>query len=189
VGDPVSLTYSYDPVLMTANGAYSTSPTDQHIYDSANDSAVNVSVTINSLTYSMTSNSDSLEYVIGYPFSGNTYFEVGAESEAGGSYGGVELGSATIPFTLGQIYDQSFNDSLIASMLPTSFADLGSFTGGQDLLYLVPPTSSGSGAPEPATWISLALGLGIAGLLKREKGTAPFISRGPHRFPQESKPA
>lgn len=181
VGDAVTFSYSYDPVLMTANGQYSTStsfgiPSEQ-IYDYANDSAVTVSVTINSQTYSMTSNDDTLEYATDYLFDGNTYSEVGVESQDGGSYAGEELGSAAIPFTLGEIYNQSFDDGMVGSLLPTSYIDVGSFSGGQDILYLTPATSSASATPEPATWISLAFG--VAAFLIGQPRNIRAVSQAP----------
>ena len=75
----MTFTYSYDPVLVTTDGQYSSTSTSERIYDYANDNAVTVGVTINSQTYSMTSNDDSLEDVSGITFDGVTSFDVGAD--------------------------------------------------------------------------------------------------------------
>jgi hypothetical protein len=173
-GDTIAFSFSYDTGLLQADASAGTDgslefsdPGNEVVYvDYAGDSAVTESVTINSQTVTI-ANSDN-----------NYTFLEGCTPAACGHGDGllstsVQVGSgAFIEIDLVPTQDYSTDDNLFSQAEVSALVGGGVTTAtielGDDVIGDVFSTSLVE-TPEPTTWISLALGFGMVGLLKRRR--------------------
>jgi len=173
-GDTVTFSFSYNTVLLQADVNARTDGSAQYFsasnYDEyedyAGDSAVTESVTINSQTLAIASNAGT------GIVEGCTAAECGdglllTLAQAGsGAY--IENILYTNYSTSDNLFSQTEVDALFGGGVTTGdiYIYNGSTEDGLDLSNV----SESSATPEPTTWISLALGFGMVGLLKRRRG-------------------
>ena len=173
-GDAVTFSLSYDAGLLEAEvnagaGAHYLDPSYYDAYDDyAGDSAFTESVTINSQTLTIASYSGfgSLE--------GCT-----AACGANGVFAtSAQLGSsAVIQTVLNTTQNYSTGDDLLSQTEVDALVGVGVTTGvihiyegaSEDTLAIGNVYAESSATPEPTTGVSLALGFGMAGLLKRRR--------------------
>jgi hypothetical protein len=179
-GATATLSFTYNADLLNSNGSY-TSTTGEQIYsDHANDSALTVSATIDSLTYSMTSvaptsgggsnevvtNCDPAEqFCNGATLTSAVYVDYDGFGEY--MYFGFN-GAADLPLidlTNEQAVQNFVSNSIQAPGLAGAVLDIQTFAGFESLI--VTPQSS---SPEPTTLGLLAMGLGGVALMKRNRG-------------------
>jgi hypothetical protein len=175
-GDAVTFSFSYDTGLLQADvsagaaGSYeSLSPPNADEYeDFAGDSAFTESVTISSQTLTIASDG------------GRGALE-GCSAACGGAYGALatlaQLGSGsaieTVVYTTqnystgDDLLSQTEVDALVGGGVTTGGIEISEGGLGDDLT--IGNISAESSAPEPTTSISLALGFGMVGLLKRRR--------------------
>jgi hypothetical protein len=165
----LTLSFSYnigllvnDALLGTDGSFYYSTGSEEQYYDYARDGAVSESLTINSQTFAMSSN-----------FS-NSLGRVEGGSNASGSridnsvFNLTELDSTYI-YSIGQILSQN---SVTAFVDSSDSGGVALSTDGPATLdvFNLQGVTVVSGMPEPATWISLALGIGALAALTRPRG-------------------
>jgi hypothetical protein len=173
-GDAIAFSFSYDTGLLQADVNAGTDGSAEYLYpgtddvyvDYAGDSAVTESVTINSQTLTI-ANSDN-----------NYTFLEGCTPAACGHGDGllatsVQVGSgAFIEIDLVPTQDYSTDDNLFSQAEVSALVGGGVTTAtielGDDVIADTLSTSLVE-TPEPTTWISLALGFGMVGLVKRRR--------------------
>jgi hypothetical protein len=175
-GDSVTFSFSYDTGLLEAAMNASTDGSGEYVYpsyydeyvDYAADSAVTESVTINSQTLAITSNAgNGIVYGCTAAFceGGEATFTTYAQIAGSGAY--IETNLITNYSTGDNLLSQTDIDALVNEVMTgTIDIDNGS---AQDTLA-IGNVYAGSATPEPTTWISLALGFAMVGLLKRRHG-------------------
>jgi hypothetical protein len=182
-GDTVAFSFSYDTGLLEADvnagtdGSYFslTSPFAEY-HDYAGDSALTESVTINSQTFTIANSSSNPPANLGLVQG------CMAEGSCGGVDGSIttmaQLGSNTyIETNVDTTQNYSLGDNLLSQTEVNALFGGGATTGSisisdgaaGDGLYISNVNAESSATPEPTTWISLALGLGMVGLLKRRR--------------------
>jgi hypothetical protein len=183
-GDTVTFSFSYNTVLLQAdvnagtNGSIEyLAPSRYNSYrDYAGDSAITESVTINSQTVTIanTSASSANDGVI---LACVTAYECGDGADDGALETLVSISSgAYIETILNTTQNYSTGDNLLSQTEVNALFGGGVTTGDiyisngsvQDVLN-IGNASESSATPEPTTSISLALGFGMVGLLKRRR--------------------
>lgn len=174
-GSAFSLTYSYNLTLLNTNGSYFTDGSSLEVFhDNTTDGAALESITINALTYSMTTVAGltPVQTVVTQSLSPTTTkFSTITETGAGvtGRYINPIL-SSNVAFAIGQISSQASMDTFVANIAPGTIDLYGN--NAFDGLSVTFNQGSSSPAPEPATGILLAMSLSVAIRLKlRRAGT------------------
>ncbi len=174
-GDTIAFSFSYDTGLLQADFSAGTDGSAEYLYpgtddvyvDNAGDSAFTESVTINSQTVTI-ANSDP---------NNNTFLEGCTPAACGHGDGllstSVQVGSgAFIEIDVTPTQDYSTDDNLFSQFEVSALVGGGVTTAtielGDDVFADVLSTSLVE-TPEPTTWISLALGFGMVGLVKRRR--------------------
>jgi hypothetical protein len=166
-GETVTFSFSYNAVLLQADGIEYSSPFlyDEYV-DTAEDGAITESVTINSQTLAMTSNANGtvLGCMVAQCGSTGPQFVTFAENASSGY---IETNLFTNYSVGDDLLSQTEIDALVRGegTTGTIYISNGSV---QDSLA-ISNVSAGSATPEPTTSISLALGFGMVGLLKRRR--------------------
>jgi hypothetical protein len=174
-GDTVTFSFSYNTVLLQAainagtdgSSQYFSASNYNEYVDNAADSAVTESVTIDSQTFAITSNAGV-----------GSVYGCAATLDCGGAgflrtYAEIASSDAYIQTTLYTNYSTS--DNLFSQTEVNALAGearTGSiyvYSGSAIDTLAISNVSAGSATPEPTTWISLALGFGMVGLLKRRR--------------------
>jgi hypothetical protein len=179
-GDSVTFSFSYDTGLLQAavnagtNGsAEYLNPPDYDLYfDYAGDSAFTESVTINSQTLTIANSASNSGYAF---FEGCTAAQCGGDgllaSKAQiGSGAYIEtVVNTTQNYSVGDdLLNQTEVDALVGGGVTTGEITISD--GGSPDTLEISNVSELPATPEPTTWISLALGFGMVGLLKRRRG-------------------
>jgi len=179
-GDTVTFSFSYNTVLLqeaisahTFGSSQSFSASNYNEYeDFAGDSAITESVTINSHTLAIASNAGGLGIVDGCTATG-----CGDNGPNGILSTLAQMGSAAyIETDVKTTQNYSTSDNLLSQTEVNALFGGGVTTGEiyisngsvQESLA-ISNVSAGSATPEPTTSISLALGFGTVGLLKRRR--------------------
>jgi hypothetical protein len=181
-GDTVNFSFSYNTVLLQAAASAHTDgnseilePSKINEYvDDAGDSAITESVTINSRTVTIANSSSAND---------------GAVLACTEAYDCADNGPDGILSTIAQISGGAYIETYVEPTQNYSTSDNllsqtevnalfgGGVTTGEIIISSGYPldaldisnASEGSATPEPTTWISLALGFGMVGLLKRRR--------------------
>jgi hypothetical protein len=174
--DAFTFSFIYDTGLLTNDAVLGTDgsfyltygPGSEYYDDLAADGAVSESFSINSHNFSLTNNfAGGVGFVEGCttpaPSCGPGYLEVLVQGGPNNAYIEFSLYSS-LTYSIGQILSQSAVSAFLASLTQASIE----VSDGQtfDTFYLGNVTAT-SAAPEPGTWVSLALGFGAVGLLRR----------------------
>jgi hypothetical protein len=165
-GDTITFSFSYDIGLLEADGTwkgqYSLVPGGEEYVDHEADSAITESVTINSQTLTI-ANSGSYAYVQGSYGHFNTSAQ-GDQMSPEAIY--ISL-NTTQNYSIGDALSQTELDALFGGGVTTGSIEIN---GSQiDDLAISDISAEPSATPEPTTSISLALGFGMVGLLKRRR--------------------
>ncbi len=175
-GDTVTFSFSYDTGLLEADVIAGANGSAQYLepdydknHDLPGDSAFTERVNINSQTHTTTSNS------------GLGYLEACTAANCGGADGQFVTvaqlgGGASIETNIDTTQNYSTGDDLLSQTDVDALVGGGVTTG---VIYIsdgapvetlgVSNVSAESATPEPTTWISLALGFGMVGGLKRRR--------------------
>ncbi len=178
-GDAVTFSFSYDTGLLEADVNANTdgsfifsnpSNYDEYI-DYAGDSAFTESVTVNSQTLTFANSAGNpyvgaLEGCTGTSCGGDGVFATLAQLGSG-AYIQTEVNTTQNYSTGDDLLSQTEVDALVGGAVTTGDIYI-SDDSAQDNLA-VSNVSAESPTPEPTTWISLALGFGMVGLLKRRR--------------------
>jgi hypothetical protein len=176
-GDTVTFSFSYDTGLLQAADTAGTNGSGEYSYpsyydqyvDNAEDGAIAESVTINSQTLAMASNAGSGSVygcTAAYCGGAGGQFITYAVNASSNAY--IETNLYANYSTGDDLLSQTEIDALVGGEVATGtiYIDNGS---AQDLLA-ISNVSAESATPEPTTWVSLALGFGMVGLVKRRRG-------------------
>jgi hypothetical protein len=178
-GDTVTFSFSYNTVLLQADVNAGTDGSVQDFLassyneyvDYAGDSAVTESVTINSQTLTI-ANTGSYPYyygdVYGCTACGGADGLFSAFAQTGsGAYIETNVYTTQNYSTSDNLFSQTEVNALVASGVTTGSINI--YNGSVEDELAISNVSTGSATPEPTTWISLALGFGMVGLLKRRR--------------------
>jgi hypothetical protein len=160
-GLAVTLSFSWDTALLSANGTYFTDGSTYELYDDyTGDTAVSESLTINSETYtsSVGAGSSSLVYLAAWGSGSN--LQSAASSPVGGYIEPYLYSSSA--FSMGQILDPA----AISEFLNNLAGAVVLFDNGDQQSRI---SADLAPAPEPATWASLILGICCMALLQRRR--------------------
>jgi len=180
---PLPFRSSYDTGLLQADvnagtdgSANTLSPSNYDKYvDQAGDSAFTESVTINSQTLAMANSSinagsGNLEGCTAAACSSPDGLFATAARLGSNAYIETDLDTTQNYSTGDNLLSQTEVDALVGSGVTTGVIYI--YDGGinLDTLAVSDVNAESSATPEPTTWISLALGFGMVGLLKRWRG-------------------
>jgi hypothetical protein len=175
-GDTVTFSFSYNTVLLQAAISAGTDGSSQYFsasnyneyVDYAGDSAVTESVTINSQTLAIASNAGegavygcTATLDCGGPGFLRTYAEIAS------SHAYIQTTLYTNYSTSDNLFSQTEVDALVGGEGTTGTIYV--YNGSTQDALAISNVSADSATPEPTTWISLALGFGMVGLLKRRR--------------------
>jgi hypothetical protein len=176
-GDTVTFSFSYNTVLLQADVTAGTDGSAEHVdpsyyveyIDNASDSAVTESVTINSQTLTIASNSgEALVYACTPAYCGVdeglflSYAQIGS-----GGYVETLLNTTQNYSTSDNLLSQTEVNALFGGGVTTGAIYIDTGSAEDDLA--ISNVSTESATPEPTTSISLALGFGMVGLVKRRR--------------------
>jgi hypothetical protein len=168
-GETVTFSFSYNAVLLQADGIEYSSPFlyDEYV-DTAEDGAITESVTINSQTLAIASNAGegavygcTATLDCGGPGFLRTYAEIAS------SHAYIQTTLYTNYSTSDNLFSQTEVDALVGGEGTTGTIYV--YNGSTQDALAISNVSADSATPEPTTWISLALGFGMVGLLKRRR--------------------
>jgi hypothetical protein len=164
-GDTVTFSFSYDAALLAADIEGDQEVIGSEFYDGT----FTESATINSQTFTLTG-SGWLQGCTAAGCGGDGSFATVADDSDGLIYQSLQT---TQNYSIGDALSQTEVDALFGGGATTGVLQVGPgdwHDGGIDLLTIGNVNAESlSGTPEPTTWISLALGFGIVGLLKRRR--------------------
>jgi hypothetical protein len=171
-GDTVTFSFSYDTGPLEGN-EYTVPFSFEQYTDDAGDSAFAESVTINSQTFAMTSGS-GLGILVGcmegtcYGLGGGGVFV--ADTEPGNlAFIETRLDITQTYLTGDDLLSQTEVDALLGGWIYSGTIQMANGVNTEEIelrnIYVAEPSAT----PEPTTWISLALGFGMVGLLKRRR--------------------
>jgi hypothetical protein len=176
-GDTVTFSFGYNTVLLQAavnagtdgSGDY-VNPSNYNEYlDNAGDSAFTESVTINSQTFAVVSNqADAFVYGCEAAYCGgaSSIFVIQA-ALSDSEYIETHLNTTQNYSTSDNLLSQSEVNALVGGGVTTGSLFINNGSTGDSLA--LSNVSTGSATPEPTTSISLTLGFGMVGLLKRRR--------------------
>jgi hypothetical protein len=178
VGDTVTFSFSYDTTLLEADLTASTDGSAEYInapiydlyLDYAGDSAFTESVTINSQTLTIANSALNvyalLEGCTSACGAAGEFLATQAQGQSG-AYIETVL-DTTQNYSIGDdLLSQTEIDALVGGGVMTGQISISG--GGSAETLEISNVSAESATPEPTTSISLALGFGIVGLLKRRR--------------------
>jgi hypothetical protein len=177
-GDTVTFSFSYNTVLLQADVNAGTDGSGQHLsasnydqyVDFAGDSAVAESVTINSQTLAIAINAGGVGEVQGCTTAwcgGDDGFLLTLAQTGSGAYIQTNLNTTQNYSTSDNLLSQTEVNALFGGGVTTGAIYIDTGSAEDDLA--ISNVSTESATPEPTTSISLALGFGMVGLVKRRR--------------------
>jgi hypothetical protein len=169
-GDTITFSFSYDIGLLEADGTwkgqYSSFPGGEEYVDHNADSAITGSVTINSQTVTI-ANNGPYAYLVGDYGQFNIFAQNGQTP-----WSSIDISlNTTQNYSTGDVNSQTELDALFEGGVTTGTISISDGNDSpSDDLAISNVSAESSATPEPTTWISLALGCGMVGLLKRQRG-------------------